>query len=666
MFFKKEKIKEDDLEYKNPDEKNKEVDEVKNEKPQTIWYTLKFLLYSFIFVMLITLLVPLDEFLKLETRVKVIIANTSIFFLLASPLLLLKRGNFYFSIYGAMWILITYANMLVTKFRGTSLTKYDFLMIKQGLSMSSDFMNTYDFTKILVLVISLALFLYFAFKATKRYNKAKLENWIVASVMSIIMLNMSYKTFHDNDADKSGFVNYFISSMLSKEIREPKKYTKEEVLKIKDSLKNEKDTSLQTDELPNIVAIQLEAFFDPKDIDGLKLNKNPIPYFDKLRENFSSGYVNVPAYGGGTVLSEFEFLTTMDLDKFGKDTMPFNSFLKNKAVNSVPYMLKDLGYNNHFIHNYFGDFYNRNIVYKNLGFDTFTSKELIYYSAWDKDLIRASSDEALIREVCNLLETKDERSFILGVTAQLHSPYYSNYESHLNGIYASGNYTKKITGQINDYVNQINSIDKVIENLVTQIENINEPTILILYGDHQPKIDFSNTKDEDELYKTPYVVWDNIGLEKKDRDLELSDLLLSVLDTAKINIGIHSDLYKEYYGKSEYDSYKEIINYDITFGKNYLNNKKVYPSEMKMGYGEISVGNAVKTKEDEYIITGWNFTEYTKLICENKEYEVEYIGPAEIKIKTNDDLVNKKAYLEIGIGKNKNTPARSLEFKISK
>ena len=123
-------------------------------------------------------------------------------------------------------------------------------------------------------------------------------------------------------------------------------------------------------------------------------------------------------------MSEYEFLTTMDLSSFNKGVIPHNTFLKSKVVPTIPYMLKNNGYRTHFIHNYLGDFYNRDTVYKNLGFDTFTSKELIYYSAWDPILIKASNDNVFIKEVSDILSQDENKDFVFGVTAQLHGPYY--------------------------------------------------------------------------------------------------------------------------------------------------------------------------------------------------------------------------------------------------
>lgn len=635
------------------------------EVEQTIWKALRHLLFSFLIVLIITAISPLSKELQLQEYVAVLVRNTVIFYVIGSFLLLFKRGGFYFSLYSVAWIIVAIANALVTKFRGTPMTKYDFLMIKEGFSLSKDFMSGSDFLKIGLILTLLIVVLVFMFIKSKGYQKLRVDNWAVTIGVAMSMFSVAHVNATEGELEKVGFVSYLTESLISKEIKKPKNYSEAKINDIKNQISNSEKTGTYEGETPNIVAIQLESFFDPKDVEGLDLNKNPLPYFDELKEKFSHGYVTVPTFGGGTAMSEYEFLTTMDLSSFNKGVIPHNTFLKSKVVPTIPYMLKNNGYRTHFIHNYLGDFYNRDTVYKNLGFDTFTSKELIYYSAWDPLLIKASNDNVFIKEVSDILSQDENKDFVFGVTAQLHGPYYDTYTAHENGIYATGAFPEKIYGEINEYVNKINTIDNVIKELVEKVESINEPTIIIFYSDHLPPLDFSSTNIEESKYKTPYLVWDNIGLEKEVKNLNLSDLLLETLTKANIDIGYLTDLYNTYSGEKEYKEYKELLNYDVSFGENYLSAEKFKKINTKIGNKNLQVSEGKKTGENEYTITGWNYTEYVKLVCDKKEYEIEYVGPGEIKIKTSDNLVGKEAHLEIAIGGRRNSVAKSRNFTIT-
>lgn len=83
----------------------------------------------------------------------------------------------------------------------------------------------------------------------------------------------------------------------------------------------------------------------------LNLSQDPIPYFRQLKEDYTSGYFRVPAVGAGTINTEFESITGMSLRYFGPGEYPYKTVLSEQTCESVPYVLKDLGYSTHVIHN---------------------------------------------------------------------------------------------------------------------------------------------------------------------------------------------------------------------------------------------------------------------------------------------------------------------------
>ena len=91
-----------------------------------------------------------------------------------------------------------------------------------------------------------------------------------------------------------------------------------------------------------------------------------------MKEN-TSGYMNVPTTGGGTARTEFEMLTGSNFDYLLEGEIPYTSIVKEKPSNSLATTLKKQGFGVQAIHNFKGNFYNRDKGYKNLGFDTYTS-----------------------------------------------------------------------------------------------------------------------------------------------------------------------------------------------------------------------------------------------------------------------------------------------------
>ena len=118
---------------------------------------------------------------------------------------------------------------------------------------------------------------------------------------------------------------------------------------------------------PNILFLQLESFFDPTLVNYLDISEDPIPNFRKLMKEYSSGYYKVPSVGAGTANTEFEAITGMSLHYFGPGEYPYKSILKETTCESVPYVLKNLGYSTHAVHNNEANFYGRRSVFPQSG-----------------------------------------------------------------------------------------------------------------------------------------------------------------------------------------------------------------------------------------------------------------------------------------------------------
>ena len=84
-----------------------------------------------------------------------------------------------------------------------------------------------------------------------------------------------------------------------------------------------------------------------------------------------------PRAGGraGTANTEFETISGMSLRYFGAGEYPYKSVLSEETCESAPYVLKNLGYATHAIHNNEANFYSRRSVFLTSWFDTFTSEE---------------------------------------------------------------------------------------------------------------------------------------------------------------------------------------------------------------------------------------------------------------------------------------------------
>ena len=63
-------------------------------------------------------------------------------------------------------------------------------------------------------------------------------------------------------------------------------------------------------------------------------------------------------------------------------------------------------------------------------------------------------------------------------------------------------------------------MDQFIGNLIEAVNELNEPTIIVLYGDHFPAIGLSESNISIRtLKKTPYLILDNMNLARENKNI---------------------------------------------------------------------------------------------------------------------------------------------------
>ena len=91
------------------------------------------------------------------------------------------------------------------------------------------------------------------------------------------------------------------------------------------------------------------------------------------------------------------------------------------------------------------------------------------------------------------------------------------------------------------YVNQVYEMDQFAKHLVEEVDKRDEPSVIVFYGDHLPTMGLE-AKDlkSKYLYNTNYVIWDNIGLKKEDRNIPSYQIMADVLERLDIHSGSFS------------------------------------------------------------------------------------------------------------------------------
>ncbi len=414
----------------------------------------------------------------------------------------------------------------------------------------------------------------------------------------------------------------------------PPEYSEESIAGIEAGEKKLEKT--KEDSLPNIIFLQLESFFDPSLVNYLKLSQDPVPNFRRLMKEYSSGYYRVPSVGAGTANTEFETITGMSLRYFGPGEYPYKSVLKETTCESAPFVLKKLGYSTHAVHNNEANFYGRRTVFPNLGFDTFTSEEYMEEED-DQNPLGWVRDRALTRPILDCLQSTKGSDYIYTISVQGHGDYPDEPILEDPRITVSGSGTDEQNCKWEYYVNEIYEMDQFIQELIEALEEFGEPTVLVMYGDHLPTMGLEVEDMENRyLFQTQYVIWDNMGLKKKDENLASYQIAAELMNRLHIHEG---NIFRYHQARRNTKNYQvdlEMLQYDILYGEQYVykGRSPYLATKMRLGVFDATLDQvrpAPGLKESSYII-GTHFTPSSEVMINGEYIETNYLNPTTLLI----------------------------------
>ena len=575
----------------------------------------------------------------------VFLYNALIIFVTLTFALIFKRRRFALFIISLIWIMLGSVNGMILMSRMTPFTLYDLQNFADGLTIATTYYSVGQLilagAGVLVLILAIIMIFVRSEKWKNIHYKKSIGAIALSVAAALIATNLSIHTgligtFFGNlnyAYRDYGLAYCFIMTSANAGISKPKSYSEELIdgileKKTKNGLKTTLKEKNDNKEHPNIIVLQLESFTVAEDYANIEVSKDPTPVFNKLYNEYSSGSFEVPACGAGTANTEFEVLTGISAKFFGPGEYPYKGKLRKETLENMAYITKSHGYRTSALHNHRALFYNRNEVYKNLGFDTFTSVEYMNNVSftptnWCKDTVLAG-------EIMEIMTESEERDFMHVISVEGHGAYPAEkvFKSPYTEVTANDEETK---WKYEYYLNECHEMDTFVGDLIDRIEEAEEPTVMIIYGDHIPALD---VREEDyrqkDLYTTRYVIWDNIGLAKKDKDLHSYQCGSELLKAAGIrNEGILFDYQQSNKAKDpDYLSDMEALEYDMLYGKRYVYGEAnpYKPSDMKMGHKEISIRDIMKIG-NKYYIRGNNFTERSIISLGGRQLPTVYLSP---------------------------------------
>lgn len=556
-----------------------------------------------------------------------------------------KRRVFFFTIISIFWLGIGIINGVILTQRMTPFTVKDLSNLNDGLTIVTNYLSNYEIIGAIAAgLIAVGLLVLLFIKGPQKRDGVKRKRNLVAVllVIAFTFLSSSFviragivQTFFGNLAyayRDYGVVYCFVNTWLNTGISKPDGYSKEEILSIFDKKELGDDNAMlltqkdEDEEHPNILFLQLESFIDPMTIQSITLSQDPCPNFRRLMQTYSSGELTVPACGAGTANVEFEVLTGLSVKFFGPGEYPYKAVLKEKTGESLAYDLDSLGYTSHAIHNHRAVFYNRNSVFSNMGFDTFTSVE--YMKNVEKTPKNWAKDDVLTECITDALDSTDGRDMIYTISVQGHGKYPAEQVLQNPVIEVTAAPSEELKWKYEYYVNQIYEMDQFIKALTDTLAKREEPTVLVMYGDHIPALDM--TEDDLEsgnLYGTQYLIWNNIGLKKDDENLHAYQLAAHVMEMLDMQVGTIFTYQQNHKNSETYLADLKALGYDMLYGKYYIygGTNPFKPTNLKMGVNDITIDEIVKIG-DKYYIKGRNFTQYSKVTLDGKELKTIYLG----------------------------------------
>ena len=435
-----------------------------------------------------------------------------------------------------------------------------------------------------------------------------------------------------------GFVYSFSSSVVDRGMSEPENYSKDTIEAIQTNVATAaQETSTNGTDGPNIICVLLESFCDPEDINFLETSEDPIPTFHYLEDNFSTGYLTVPVVGAGTANTEFEVLTGMSMQYFGTGEYPYKTILKKTDCEAIASDLSKIGYSSHVVHNNGGNFYSRANAFSMMGFDTFTSKELMNITEYTPNG-SWSTDDILVGETIKSLDATEGSDFTYTITVCTHGDYPTEPVIENPAITISGVDDEAAANQWTYYVNQLNAADKFISSLIDKLSQRDEETIVVMFGDHLPTMGLTdNDMKSGSIYKTKYITWNNFGLPKEDADLYSYQLLASITDSVGIHEGTIFNYHQTQSESATYLEGLENLQYDLLYGKRYsYNGEDLYPaSDLVMGLDEVEITSVRPSAiEDKIYIFGKNFTQSSRVFINGEKVPCSQVSTGMLSINS--------------------------------
>lgn len=488
---------------------------------------------------------------------KVILLNMAIYYIAAAFFLFITRSTFLSVLLASIFpLVLAVTNHYLMLFRGTVFFPWDLQSL--GIAMTVVGNYEFDFPPTVALVIESFILIwqlaYFSRVQIFRSVKKMIVSFVCAFLC--LVMGIGYAAYARTDdivsrfklypylftpntvVQRDGMMVSLFFSLKFMGVDKPDGYSTKAVSEIAEKYSDTSEDYTPSDVKPNIIAIMNEAWSDLSVDAPFEPSEDVFPITSQLTENTVKGYMYMSVLGGNTANSEFEFLTSSSMAFMPPGSVAYQQFVKHETPGLVSSLLEQ-GYQTVGMHSYLAKGWDRNKVYPYFGFE-----KTLFSEDFPKDAERVRSyisDSATFREIEKLYEARDESKpfFLFGVTMQNHGGYTGHYDDFENSITVKG---LESSAALSQYLTLMRITDYAFGEIIDYFKNVDEPTIILMFGDHQPSEAVSKklyanagleypTDGDDQWnkYMVPFIIWANYDIEERTDVITSPNYLSSLL-----------------------------------------------------------------------------------------------------------------------------------------
>jgi phosphoglycerol transferase MdoB-like AlkP superfamily enzyme len=272
----------------------------------------------------------------------------------------------------------------------------------------------------------------------------------------------------------------------------------------------------------SLVVVMSESFFDPTRLPGVEFTADPVPTVRRLQREAASGTLMPPVFGGGTANTEFEVLTGHTMRFLPAGSVPYQQYLRRQH-DSLASIYANAGYETVAVHTYHRWFWEREAVYRHLGFQRFVGLEDIDDAPLDGMYV---SDSVLTREIIREFEASRGPVFLFAVSMEAHGPYRpGRYPDSTLDV--RGPLDEVARGSLLTYAEAVRHADRELDALLAYFSRVERPVTVVFFGDHLPTLpevlrqtgviesihlrESVSLETRRFLHEVPLVAWSNQG-----------------------------------------------------------------------------------------------------------------------------------------------------------